>query len=88
MLINYVFTLLINYFIEIGVVKKMEQNKLDRINELARAAKVRELTEEEKEEQARLRKEYVALVHNNLRGHLENIRIVEPDGKIHAIKEK
>ena len=66
----------------------MEQNKLDRINELARASKVRELTAEEKEEQARLRKEYVMLVHNNLRGNLENIRIVEPDGSMHPLKEK
>lgn len=66
----------------------MEQNKLDRINELARESKIRELTKDEKDEQARLRKEYVALVHNNLRGHLENIRIVEPDGRVHAIKEK
>lgn len=66
----------------------MEQKKLDRINELAKASKVRELTQEEKEEQTRLRKEYVTLFHNNLRGQLENIRIVEPDGSVHAIKEK
>lgn len=66
----------------------MEQKKLDRINELARASKVRELTPEEKEEQAKLRKEYVTLFHNSLRGQLENIRIVEPDGSVHAIKEK
>ena len=66
----------------------MEQSKLDRINELARASKQRELTEEEKKEQAVLRKEYIRLVHNNLRGQLENIRIVEPDGKIHKITPK
>lgn len=66
----------------------MEQKKLDRINELSRASKVRELTSAEKEEQATLRKEYITLFHNNLRGQLENIRIVEPDGSVHAIKEK
>lgn len=66
----------------------MEQSKLDRINALARASKTRELTEEEKAEQALLRKEYIQLVHNNLRGQLDNIRIVEPDGEIHKIIPK
>ena len=36
----------------------MEQNKIDRINYLARESRVRELTVEEKEEQAALRNEY------------------------------
>lgn len=66
----------------------MEQSKLDRINELARLSKTRPLTEEEKGEQDKLRKEYVALVHNNLRGQLNNISIVEPDGSIHPLKPK
>ena len=54
----------------------MEQSKLDRINELARLSKTRELSEEEKREQAILRKEYIRLVHNNLRGQLDSLRIV------------
>lgn len=66
----------------------MEQSKLDRINELARLSKTRELTQAEKAEQKKLRTEYVRLVHNNLRGQLDNIRIVEPDGTIRALKEK
>lgn len=66
----------------------MEQSKLDRINELARLSKTRTLTEEEKTEQDKLRKEYIALVHNNLRGQLNNISIVEPDGRIHPLKPK
>ena len=66
----------------------MEQSKLDRINELARLSKTRELTEEEKEEQAKLRKEYIMLVHNNLRGQLDNISIVEPDGNVRPLKPK
>ena len=52
----------------------MEQNKLDRINELARLSKTRQLTEDEKKEQKKLRDEYIKLVHNNLRGQLNNIR--------------
>lgn len=60
----------------------MESNKIDRINELARLSKTRELTLEEKSEQKKLREEYIKLVHNNLRGQLNNIRIVENDGSI------
>ena len=37
----------------------MEQKKIDRINELAKLAKERELTDEEKVERAALRQEYV-----------------------------
>lgn len=66
----------------------MEQKKLDRINELARLSKTRALTPAEKAEQKRLRTEYVQLVHNNLRGQLENIRVVEPDGTVRTLKEK
>ena len=40
----------------------MEKIKVDRINELARIAKTRELTEDEKNEQKNLREEYLAEV--------------------------
>lgn len=66
----------------------MEQNKLDRINELARKSKSVGLTDEEKEEQAILRKEYVQLVHNNLRGQLQNISILNEDGTVTHLREK
>lgn len=66
----------------------MNQGKLDRINELARASKVRELTEEEKAEQKQLRQEYVMLVHNNLRGQLQSISVQYPDGTIKPLKPK
>ena len=46
----------------------MEQSKIDRINELARLAKERELTEEEQAERALLRKEYMDYVRRTLRG--------------------
>ena len=49
----------------------MEKNKIDRINELARLSKVRPLTEEEKEEQAALRAEYLTEVRAQLRGTKE-----------------
>ena len=66
----------------------MEQSKLDRINELARLSKTRELTAGEKEEQQRLRKEYVMLVHNNLRGQLESLKIQNPDGSVVSVKDR
>ena len=46
----------------------MEQSKVDRINELGRIAKQRELTEEEKKERDALRAEYVAEFRRALRG--------------------
>ena len=46
----------------------MEKAKIDRINELGRLSKQRELTEEEKREQKELREEYLAYVRSQLRG--------------------
>lgn len=66
----------------------MNDGKLDRINELARLSKQRALSEEEKTEQAILRKEYIALVHNNLRGQLKNISVEYPDGTIKPLQSK
>ena len=44
----------------------MEKAKIDRINELGRLMKTRELTQEEKAEQAALRAEYIAEVRSQL----------------------
>jgi len=46
----------------------MEKQKIDRINELGRLAKERELTEEEKTEREALRAEYIAEFRRTLRG--------------------
>lgn len=46
----------------------MEQKKIDRINELARISKQRDLTEDEREEQKTLRAEYLEYVRSQLRG--------------------
>lgn len=66
----------------------MDQKAIDRINELARKSKNQGLTEEEKTEQARLRREYIASVRMNLRGQLDNINIQEKDGTITNLGEK
>ena len=50
----------------------MEIN-IQRINELARKAKAEGLTPAEKEEQQKLRREYIAAVKMNLRTQLDNI---------------
>ena len=46
----------------------MDKAKIDRINELARISKTRELTEAEKAEQQALRQEYLAYVRSQLHG--------------------
>ena len=54
----------------------MKQEQIDRINELARKSKVTELTPEEKEEQKKLRTEYIATIRMNMRAQLDNIDTV------------
>ena len=54
------------------------EEKVERINELARKAKTSEgLSEEEKEEQQVLRREYIDSFKANLRSQLEQIEFVE-----------
>ena len=58
----------------------MEDSKLNRINELAKLAKERKLTEEELAERDLLRKEYIAEWRRGAEQILENTYIVAPDG--------
>ncbi len=66
----------------------MDQKKIDRINELARKAKVQELTPEETEERAQLRAEYIAAYKRNLVAALESVRVVDDDGNKTKLKKK
>ena len=66
----------------------MKQEQIERINELARKSKTTGLTPEEKEEQKKLRAEYIASVRMNLRTQLDNINIQEKDGSIVNLGEK
>ena len=66
----------------------MEKTKLDRINELAAIAKLRELTEEETAERAVLRKEYIEDWRRGTIELLDNTYIVTPDGKKHKLQKK
>ena len=58
----------------------MENSKLMRINELARLAKERELTEEELAERDMLRKEYIAEWRRGAEQVLDNTYVLGPDG--------
>lgn len=66
----------------------MEENKLSRINELYKKSKEQGLTEEEKSEQAMLRSEYIQSVRNNLRGTLNQISLLNPDGSVTELVKK
>ena len=66
----------------------LDEKKIARINELYHRSKAEGLTEEEKEEQAKLRKEYIAAVRMNLRGQLDRIDVQEADGTITNLGEK
>lgn len=66
----------------------MDQKTIDRINELARKSKSQGLTAEEKEEQKKLRAEYIAVIRMNMRAQLDNIDIQEKDGTIINLGEK
>lgn len=59
-----------------------------RINELYHKSQAEGLSEDEKEEQKRLRQAYVANVRANLKGQLDNISIVEKDGTITNLGDK
>lgn len=66
----------------------MENSKLQRINELARIKKERELTAEETAERDALRKEYLDEWRKGAIEVLENTYVQTPDGKKHKLQRK
>ena len=66
----------------------MENEKLNRINALARLAKERALTAEELAERDALRKEYIAEWRRGAEQVLENTYLVGPDGKKRKLERK
>lgn len=67
----------------------MKQEKIDRINELAKKSKSEEgLTEEEIKEQAQLRLEYINSFKASLIGQLENTYIVDEKGNKRKLERK
>lgn len=66
----------------------MDNTKIDRINALYHKSQAVGLTEEEKNEQAALRKEYIEAIRKNMRGTLNSISIKEKDGTITDLGKK
>ncbi|MBO4399002.1 MAG: DUF896 domain-containing protein [Lachnospiraceae bacterium] len=65
----------------------MNEEKIARINTLYHKSQAVGLTEEEKAEQAALRREYIAAIRADLKSSLENISLVNPDGTITDVKD-
>jgi uncharacterized protein YnzC (UPF0291/DUF896 family) len=66
----------------------MDDSKLARINELYKKSQNEGLTALEKQEQADLRSEYVLAIRKNLRGTLNQISLLNPDGTITELTKK
>ena len=66
----------------------MTKEKMDRISELTRISRERELTEAEKTERQALREEYLAEWRRGTLETLESLRIENPDGTIVPLKMK
>ena len=67
----------------------MTQDKIDRINELARKQKTEEgLTDEERLEQQKLRSEYINSIKRNLSLQLESTVILDGKGNKRKVKKK
>ncbi len=66
----------------------MTEERIARLNELARKKKTIGLTEEEKVEQAMLRQEYLAAIRASLEVQLDNVYYVDDAGKEQKLKKK
>lgn len=72
----------------------LSKNKLDRINQLARKSKAEGLTTKEKEEQKKLRSEYLKNVRSSFTNQLKSATIIDPAGndvtpqKVRDLQEK
>ena len=66
----------------------MIKEKMDRISELTRISRERELTEVEQAERQALRQEYLAEWRRGTIETLESLRIENPDGTIVPLKKK
>lgn len=66
----------------------MTEDKIKRINELARKQKAEGLTDEEKGEQAELRREYIEAYKKSLIAQLENTYVVDEKGNKQKLTER
>jgi len=61
--------------------------RIARINELAHKQKGEGLTEEEKAEQAKLRREYIDSIKANIAVQMEHTKVKMPDGTVVPVKK-
>ncbi len=66
----------------------MEHEKIERISELTRISRERELTHEELMEREALRREYLNGFRQNMQAVLESVRIKRPDGTLEPLQKK
>ena len=66
----------------------MASELIERINALAKKSREEGLTEAEKEEQAKLRKEYIKGFRQGLENTLENVYIMDEDGNKKKVERK
>lgn len=64
----------------------MDQKKIERISELTRISRTRELTEEEQQERQALRGEYLQAIRQNFTQMLDNTDIKRPDGTVEPLR--
>ena len=62
--------------------------RIARINELYHKSQAEGLSEEEKKEQTRLRKEYVENIRANMKSQLDSITVENPDGTREKLKDR
>ncbi len=55
-------------------------DKIKRINELSRKSKTDRLSVEEAKEQSALRQEYLETFRQSMRGTIENVKVIDPEG--------
>ena len=65
----------------------MTKEKIARLNALAQKSRSQGLTEQEKAEQAALRREYIDAMKRSLRAQQDSTVLVEPDGTRRPLKK-
>ncbi|MHC5247854.1 DUF896 family protein [Enterococcus sp. LJL90] len=58
----------------------LSEEKINRINELARKKKAEGLNEAESKEQKFLREEYLKAFRSGMKHHIEGMKVVDPEG--------
>ena len=66
----------------------MDKQQLERISELTRISRRRELTAAEQEERQALRAAYIAAIRADMIGTLDNVSLQNADGSVEPLKRR